>query len=80
MKTRQQDLWPQVTSFANLHLAFKKAARGKRRKPGVADFELDVESNLFALQDELRSGGYPPGCCTTRTRAASTPPPPIWPA
>lgn len=28
-------LWREITSFENLLLAFKKAARGKRSKPGV---------------------------------------------
>jgi len=61
LSKRYDHLWPQVTSFDNLLLAFKKAARGKRSKPSVAGFEYDLEANLFTLQSELRRGDYRPG-------------------
>ena len=54
-------LWGEVTSFDNLLLAFRKASLGKRRKASVAAFEYRLEENLFALQEELRSGAYRPG-------------------
>ncbi|MCD4673732.1 MAG: RNA-directed DNA polymerase [Anaerolineaceae bacterium] len=53
--------WPQVTSFLNLHIAFRKASRGKRSKTSVAAFEFALEDNLFVLQEELQNGSYEPG-------------------
>ena len=50
MKTYKH-LYSLITSFDNLHLAFKKAARGKRSRPDVAAFEFDLERNLLDLQD-----------------------------
>lgn len=61
MSKRYDHLWPQVASFDNLLLAYRKAARGKRSKPSVASFEYDLEGNLLQLRDELRSGAYRPG-------------------
>jgi retron-type reverse transcriptase len=60
MKT-YTNLYPQLTSFANLHQAYRRARRGKRRSPAVAAFEFNLEGNLFALQDELMNGSYTPG-------------------
>jgi len=60
MKTHQH-LYPLITAFENLRLAFKRAARGKRSRPDVAAFEYDLENNLLALQEELRSQTYTPG-------------------
>ena len=54
-------LYPQLTSFENLYLAFRKAAKGKRGQPSVAVFEFNLEENLLLLQDELRAGTYRPG-------------------
>jgi RNA-directed DNA polymerase len=60
MKTYKH-LYLLITDFENLRLAFRGAARGKRSKPDVAAFEFDLEANLIALQDELRSQTYIPG-------------------
>jgi RNA-directed DNA polymerase len=60
MKTYKH-LYPLITDFENLWLAFKGAARGKRSKADVAAFEFDLEANLVALQDELRTQTYVPG-------------------
>jgi len=54
-------LWPQVVAFDNLLLAFRKARRGKRRRPPVAAFELNLEKELLTLQRELAAGDYWPG-------------------
>ncbi|NIR90838.1 MAG: RNA-directed DNA polymerase [Gammaproteobacteria bacterium] len=54
-------LWLRLVSFDNLLLAYRKARRGKRARPGVAEFELGLERNLLALQDELVTGRYRPG-------------------
>jgi retron-type reverse transcriptase len=60
MKTHKH-LYPLITDFENLRLAFKGAARGKRSRPDVAAFEYDLESNLISLQEELQSQTYHPG-------------------
>lgn len=61
MPKAYSNLFPALTRFANLHTAYKKAARGKRGQPQAAGFEMGLETNLFRLQDELRSGSYRPG-------------------
>jgi hypothetical protein len=33
-----RDLWPRITSFENLYLAFRRARRGKRDRAEVADW------------------------------------------
>ena len=45
----------------NLFEAFRKARKGKRRRPDVARFGLDLEQELYALQGELAAGDYMPG-------------------
>jgi retron-type reverse transcriptase len=60
MKT-YKNLYPQIITFENLRLAFKKAARGKRSRPDVAHFEYYLEPNLVRLQAELASETYRPG-------------------
>ena len=54
-------LFEQVTSFENLVLAARKARKRKRLKPGTAAFDLDLERNLFRLQEELRARTWRPG-------------------
>lgn len=58
---RVKNIWPQVTSFENLLTAHHKARRGKRTRCDVALFELDLESNIFALQTALRKKTFKPG-------------------
>ncbi|MCP4701426.1 MAG: RNA-dependent DNA polymerase [Gammaproteobacteria bacterium] len=58
---RLSHLWEQTVSFDNLLLAYRKARRGKRRKPAVAAFGLKLEWELLKLQEELQSGTYHPG-------------------
>jgi len=60
MKT-YRSLYPRVWDFENLYLAYRKARRGKRGKPGAASFERVQEDELLALQDELRQKTYQPG-------------------
>ena len=38
------NLYGRVSSFENLYLAFKKAARGKRSQPNVAAFEFELDN------------------------------------
>lgn len=55
------DLYPSITTFDNLYLAFRKAAKGKRKNAEVASFEMMVDDNLFTLQEELINQVYQPG-------------------
>lgn len=54
-------LYPHITSFENLRLAFRAARRGKRARPDVATFEYDLEASLLELQAELEAETYRPG-------------------
>ena len=75
MTRTYNNLYPRVTSFANLYSAWQKAARGKRGRVGSAHdaphgrpphspasaFEFDLEHNLLQLERELRERTYRPG-------------------
>ena len=50
-----------VATWENLWLAFRKAARGKRRRASAASFEYQVADRLLALQHDLRNRRYRPG-------------------
>lgn len=54
-------LYEQIYSFDNLLQAWQKARRGKRKLREVLRFELDLEGNLIALQNELMWDQYAPG-------------------
>jgi len=54
-------LWEAMLAWENLLLAYRKAKRGKRRRPDVAQFGCDLEVELLALQQQLRDGSYQPG-------------------
>ena len=60
MKT-YKNLFEQIVTFDNLLLASEKARKGKGKKIPVAAFEMDLERNLWKLQDELKSMTYKPG-------------------
>ncbi len=55
---RTGNLWARLTSWENLTEAARIAARGKRRRPDVARFLHEMESNLCTLQRELEEGTY----------------------
>ncbi len=55
------DLYPRICSFENLHLAYRKARKGKRGKESTASFEYDLEKELLKLRDELEAGNWKPG-------------------
>ena len=61
MARTHKNLYDQVCSFDNLLLAARKAQKGKRLRLDVARFNLDLESELLALQRELRERSYEPG-------------------
>ena len=50
-----------VASFPNLLQAARLAARGKRVRPNVAAFGLNLEEELHGLQQELLARTYRPG-------------------
>jgi RNA-directed DNA polymerase len=54
-------MYAQLCHWANLYLAYRKAARGKRGRPPAARFEYRLEDNLIRLQEELRTKTYRPG-------------------
>lgn len=60
-------LWVRVTAFENLLRAYRKARLGKRTRPSVARFALNLEGELLALQRVLREGVYRPGAYRTFT-------------
>ena len=55
------DLFPQICSFENLFLAYRKARKGKRGKESTAAFEYDQEKELLKLREELVAGTWQPG-------------------
>ncbi len=60
MKTFKR-LYPQITTFANLDEAWRKARRGKRGKEAAARFEENAEGEMFQLQRQLLDRSYRPG-------------------
>ncbi len=54
-------MYAELTSWSNLLLAYRKAAKGKRGKAAAATFEYRLEDNLCHLQAQLRSERYRPG-------------------
>ena len=61
MARRIDGLFPGIASFAALEAAAQRAARGKRRKPGVAAFLARLESEVLRLERELLAGSWRPG-------------------
>ena len=54
-------LFPRIASFPALEAAAQRAARGKRRKPGVAAFLANLEAEVLRLERELLTGAWRPG-------------------
>lgn len=61
MAKTYNSLYPLVYDFQSLHAAYLRARRGKRQTAEVQGFELDLEGNLIALQNELIWGSYKTG-------------------
>jgi RNA-directed DNA polymerase len=61
MPRRFSGLYEQICDFEHLLAAYRRARRGKRRRPDVAAFEFRYEDELLSLRDELRDGTYQPG-------------------
>jgi RNA-directed DNA polymerase len=58
-------MYAKLSSWENLLLAYRRAAKGKRGRPSVAAFEYRLEENLLELQEELRTRTYRPRPCTS---------------
>ena len=52
--------YEKIYQFDNLYRAYRMAARSKRHKPDVIEFELNLADNLWRLHDELESKSYKP--------------------
>jgi len=52
------NFWDKLVSFKNLSLAYKKARKAKPSSSEVLIFSMNLEKNLFALQEELILGKY----------------------
>ena len=61
MTRRIDDLFLRIASFPALEAAAQRAARGKRRKPGVAAFLANLEGEVLRIERELLAGIWQPG-------------------
>ena len=58
---RQGNLWPTLTSFEHLLRCSEKAKRGKRFRPAVAHYEINLDRELGKLREQLTGKTYRPG-------------------
>jgi len=72
---RTGHLFERVADFHALVAAARRAARGKRDKPRVAAFLMDLEPEVLRLQRELLDGTWRPGPGRTDE---DPPPSPGW--
>ena len=61
MPAKARDFFGEIASFPALLEAARKAAKGKRAKPGAAAFLANLEPEVLRLERELSSGSYRPG-------------------
>jgi RNA-directed DNA polymerase len=59
MKTHK-NLYQEISNLGNIFLAWRKARKGKTKKPYVIEFEKNLIKNLLQLQDELKNQTYKP--------------------
>ena len=50
---RHGNLFPQIVDTDNLYLAYRKARKGKGWQNTVKDFEVDLDFNLWRIQQSL---------------------------
>lgn len=55
-----RNVYDKAVSFDKILIAHKKARRGKREKKEVILFELNLESEILRLEEELKHGKYKP--------------------
>ncbi|MBN2788855.1 MAG: RNA-dependent DNA polymerase [Candidatus Delongbacteria bacterium] len=58
MGIKYKNIYNKIYEFDNLYSAYRKARKGKRNKKEVSEFEYDLESNLFKIQQELKNGTF----------------------
>ncbi len=51
-------MFEEIACWENLHVAYRKAAKGKRSRAEVAGFEYRLEDNLVELRRELLEGSH----------------------
>jgi len=56
-----RNLFDNVYSFQNLHLAYFKARKCKRYRDEILEFSYNLEENLLKLQEELSNQTYQHG-------------------
>ncbi|MBS0511264.1 MAG: RNA-dependent DNA polymerase [Proteobacteria bacterium] len=61
MPCRHDGLFDRVATFGALHAAAARAIAGKRRKPGAAAFQANLERELLRLEAQLQDGSYRTG-------------------
>lgn len=54
-------LYTRICSFENIHAAWRKARKGKRRKVEVMAFEADLDKNLHSIRSKLERRTWQPG-------------------
>ena len=59
MKT-YKNIYKKIYSYDNLYLAYKKARKGKTKRPYVKEFEENLDKNLIDLRFELITLTYSP--------------------
>ena len=60
-RRRADDLFDGIATFGALCAAASRSALGKRRGPGPAAFLANLETEVLALERELRAGTWRPG-------------------
>ena len=60
MAKTYHNLYDKIISLENLVLAWKKARKGKTKKPYVIEFEANLQENLLKLHEELKNQTYKP--------------------
>lgn len=58
---RHNNLYQQICSVENLHLAYKLACKGKPDHKGIRDFNKNYEANIIALHEALVNKTYTTG-------------------
>jgi len=58
---KHRNLFEAIASFPALMEAARRAARGKRAKPGAAAFLANLEKEVLRLERQLKDGSYRPG-------------------
>lgn len=61
MPKTYKGLYDRIYTFEHLYAAYRRARRGKRRRPDVAAFEFRLEEQVLQLATELQTGSYRPG-------------------